>query len=96
MLGVKQRCTGMDMSVFFPGDDDVESLWYETQGQVAIAICQGCPARKACFEFALEDPDSIANGVYGGTTPEDRARYLEAVSLRSGHGTSRDTGADQG
>lgn len=76
------NCKGLKAEVFFPGDDDDEE-WYEGPGQLAVQICQSCPVRRQCFEFSLEDTDLLANGVFGGTTPKDRQRYLEAVSVRS-------------
>lgn len=83
------NCKGLKADVFFPGDDDGDE-WYDGPGQEAVQVCRSCVVRKECFAFALEDTDSIANGVYGGTTPKDRARYLEAVSVRSGHHPSGD------
>lgn len=81
------NCKGLRADVFFPDDDDDEA-WYDGPGQDAIRICRSCVVRKQCFEFSLEDTDSIANGVFGGTTPKDRQRYLETVSIRSQHAAS--------
>lgn len=98
------NCLGLPDDDFLPpdvSDDDEEqaasdAAWYEGPGQVAVAICRRCIVRTECFEYSLTDPVTQENGVYGGTTPQDRARYLEAVSIRSGHGPSRDEGTHQG
>lgn len=42
--------------------------------EVALAVCGACPVRARCLSEALnrEDP----HGVWGGTTPQDRAALL--------------------
>lgn len=46
----------------------------------ALAICRDCPVRAACLEAALamEGAGDARSryGVWGGTTPEDRARMM--------------------
>lgn len=92
------NCAGLPDEVFTPSDECTDdAAWYEGElGQAAIAICRQCIVRKECFEYSLLDVTTIENGVYGGTTPKDRERYLQAVSLRSGHSPGRDEGPDQG
>ncbi len=90
------NCVGLPGRVFFPPEGADDEAWYEGPGQEAVAVCKACVVRKECFAWALQDNDSIKNGVYGGTTPKDRNRYLEAVSLRAGHHPSGDPSADQG
>lgn len=38
----------------------------------AKAICDGCPVRPECLEFAQSN--ELNYGIWGGTTPEDRTR----------------------
>jgi len=54
--------------------------WFPTKGQHALAktatrICQACPVRVQCLEYALSGADTwggIATGIWGGTTPAER------------------------
>ena len=51
-------------------------LWFESVpgpswGKAAKAVCGGCPVRVRCLEWALEAGE--AEGVWGGTTPAERA-----------------------
>jgi len=57
-------CRGFDTDLFFPETDE--------DAAPALAICQGCPVREACLEFALAT--NQADGVWGGTTPDERRR----------------------
>jgi WhiB family redox-sensing transcriptional regulator len=36
------------------------------------AVCAECPVKRECLEYALEQPYSVAWGVYAGTTPAER------------------------
>jgi WhiB family redox-sensing transcriptional regulator len=52
-------------------------LWHPANGnrvgaELAKAICQHCPARERCLDWALEANER--HGVWGGTTPLERAR----------------------
>lgn len=87
------NCRNRSFSEFVPPDwptndteeaAELDAAWYAASdgGQSAVAICFGCPVRVECFDMSLQDEVTIANGVWGGTTPQDRARYLEALSLR--------------
>ena len=48
--------------------------------EAALAICRDCPVRAACLEGALAMEGAgdarTRHGVWGGTTPEDRARMV--------------------
>ena len=44
----------------------------------AAAVCEGCPSRGPCLDYALADPDLL--GVWAGTTEHDRARLRRAAS----------------
>ena len=64
-----------------PGRDP--ELWYALHGprrqnregraraEQAKAICRACPECAACLAWALEHAERV--GVWGGTTPEERA-----------------------
>lgn len=52
-------------------------LWHPRPGQSrqlsqALAVCAACPERAACLAHALEHGED--DGVWGGTTPAQRAR----------------------
>jgi len=52
--------------VFFPSQGD------DSFTPAAKAICNGCPVKAACLEFALDN--NIDDGVWGGTSPKERAK----------------------
>lgn len=53
--------------------------WYPERGEsytAALKLCQGCPVRQECLEFAMtnEASDYHRHGIYGGATPRQRRR----------------------
>lgn len=54
--------------VFFP---EVGSAGY-TQLAIALSICEGCPFRRPCADYAQAQPQ--VRGIWGGTTDESRRR----------------------
>ena len=61
------RCRGVDPEVFYPVSDEDEAL-------EAKAICEDCPVRVACLEYALAAREK--HGVWGGHTERERRRLL--------------------
>lgn len=61
-------CRGWDTSLFFP----VTAPGVEA----ARAICQGCPVRGECLEYALDR--NIDDGVWGGQSERTRRRIRAA------------------
>ena len=59
-------CRDADTTLFFPVS--------ESGAAAAKAICETCPVREACLEFAVDtrQPD----GVWGGMTPIERHRLI--------------------
>jgi WhiB family transcriptional regulator, redox-sensing transcriptional regulator len=55
-------CAGEDPGLWFAGGAGREQ---------ARAVCARCPARVECLEWALDFSEPV--GVWGGTTPEERA-----------------------
>ena len=50
-------------------------LWFperREEAAEAIAICNQCPVRTACLQFALNN--DITHGIYGGLTKTERRR----------------------
>lgn len=66
-------CKGKPLDVFFP---DEEPLTVR-RGAEAIMICESCPARLDCLEFALRNGEW--HGIWGGLTPAHRHRRGERV-----------------
>jgi WhiB family transcriptional regulator, redox-sensing transcriptional regulator len=46
----------------------------------ALALCQGCPVRQACLDYALFYDEPF--GVWGGMTPGERARLKEEMAVK--------------
>lgn len=56
-------CVGTDPEVFFNPDTEAE----------AISICNGCPVRVKCLDWALSyGPSLDLEGIFGGLTAEQR------------------------
>ena len=56
-------CLGMDPDLFFPPPG-----WYGAEE--AKAICQGCPVRAECLEYALQTRPVY--GIWGGLNHNER------------------------
>jgi WhiB family transcriptional regulator, redox-sensing transcriptional regulator len=57
-------------------------LWFPETGsnpRTAKRLCEDCPARQACLQYALEHP---VDGVWGGTSVADRKRLAQAQGRR--------------
>ena len=64
------RCRSMDPEIFFPTDG--------LGVQRAAEICEACPVREACLEYALRN--GIQHGVFGGLSERARVRLRRARS----------------
>lgn len=66
-------CAETDPEAFFPeAGQGAGSMAY---AKMAIAVCQGCPYKKACLDFAVE---TRAIGIWGGTSEIQRRRIRMA------------------
>jgi WhiB family transcriptional regulator, redox-sensing transcriptional regulator len=65
-------CKGYpDLPWFPPDKDELEgSYWSSFLYAIARSICQTCPCREACLNYALDN--NITYGMWGGLTPEER------------------------
>lgn len=72
-----RKCANVDPEEFYPPRADISAA-----RQVARHYCTGCPAIDVCLEWALAFEGSVGqtyrHGVYGGTTPAQRARIAKA------------------
>jgi WhiB family redox-sensing transcriptional regulator len=57
-----RACNGVDPAVFFPLNN--------TELKTARAICNRCPHRQPCLDWAIDTHQSF--GIYGATTPDER------------------------
>ena len=62
----RAACRGIDPDIFFPVTDE--------EAEPAKAICNVCPVREACLEFALAARER--EGVWGGATERERRRIV--------------------
>ncbi len=62
MLDASCAPAGVDQSIFFPGRGDNVNR--------AITICNDCPVRAQCLEYALDHGEHF--GIWGGTTERGR------------------------
>ena len=60
------KCRDMDPAVFFPSDG--------IGVQVAQRVCEECPVKTPCLEYALDN--RVDHGVWGGTSERERRRIL--------------------
>ena len=63
-------CLSADPDLFFP----IATGGPAATAQIMMAqrICAGCPVRQQCLDFAMRTGET--NGIWGGTTPEERIR----------------------
>ena len=59
-------CRGAAPTAFFPSDG--------SGVEVAQRVCESCPVRAECLEYALEH--RIEHGVWGGASERERRRIL--------------------
>jgi WhiB family redox-sensing transcriptional regulator len=62
------RCRGVDPQVFHPAEED------DLAAAEAKAICDICPVREPCLEYAIESREK--DGVWGGLTARERRRLI--------------------
>lgn len=60
-------CKGVSTGIFFLGDDD------QIPGEAVRAMCEGCPVREQCLQWALSHDEY---GYWGGTTRTQREAIL--------------------
>jgi WhiB family transcriptional regulator, redox-sensing transcriptional regulator len=67
-------CAGSDSEVFFPAPEDQAGI------DRAKAICESCPVREACLQYALSTNQS--DGVWGGLDAQERRRLRRRIRDR--------------
>jgi WhiB family redox-sensing transcriptional regulator len=78
-------CLNADPDLFFPVAVGAAARLQVTR---ALRICDGCPVRQECLDFAMRTRE--AAGIWGGTTPEERARArVRRPARRPWHATAQ-------
>jgi WhiB family redox-sensing transcriptional regulator len=70
-------CLNADPDMFFPvaaGNAASKEV------SLALRLCQGCTVRQHCLDFAMQSGEK--EGIWGGTTPEERIRARRARNRR--------------
>jgi WhiB family transcriptional regulator, redox-sensing transcriptional regulator len=62
----RAACKNMGWGPFFPTKDQ------RNEYAATRELCESCPARVECLADAMSDP--LRDGMWAGTTPEDRRR----------------------
>jgi WhiB family transcriptional regulator, redox-sensing transcriptional regulator len=70
-------CASADPELFYPIATGVIGA---SQAAKAQRICAGCGVRQQCLDFAVQTGEM--NGIWGGTTPEERIRARRAQLRR--------------
>jgi WhiB family redox-sensing transcriptional regulator len=71
-------CATADPDLFFPISTYAAGA---RQAERALRVCAGCPVRRPCLEFAMRTGEK--EGVWGGTTPEERIRLRRRAAVPS-------------
>lgn len=67
-------CAGLDSDIFFPTTED------QAATERAKSICEACPVREACLQYALSTNQS--DGVWGGLDAQERRRLRRRIRDR--------------
>jgi WhiB family redox-sensing transcriptional regulator len=70
-------CLSADPELFFPISKGGVT---DRQVTVALSVCAGCTVRQQCLDFAMQMAET--NGIWGGTTPEERIRARRKATRR--------------
>lgn len=74
-------CAQTDPELFFPNKGESDKT------RQAIAVCMGCPVRRACLDEALAEEGRAAAshrfGVRGGRSPRQRTRIAQRQGLKA-------------
>lgn len=68
-------CAQTDPDIWFP------EIGGHREAAIARRICRACPVRAECLDYALAGADTwngLATGIWGGTSPRERARIRQA------------------
>jgi len=72
-------CRDVEFAAFFPEDDAAE--------EASRSVCAHCEVRLDCLALALRTPH--LDGVWGGLSARERARFLVDRAVTPGYATDR-------
>ena len=75
-----------------------ELEWFPTTGEPidpARDVCVRCLVQAECLAFALGSPETLAHGIWAGTSPQERERY-DRRSRRNSHAHSHEAASTAG
>ena len=81
----ESACLNTDPDVFFPVAVGTAAGKLVTR---ALRICDGCPVKQQCLDYAMRSGEK--DGIWGGTTPEERIRDRRARNRRPARRTWQD------
>ena len=70
-------CLTADPDLFFPVAAGTAASKLVAR---ALRICDGCPVKQQCLDYAMRSGEK--DGIWGGTTPEERIRARRARNRR--------------
>ncbi|GAA4929044.1 hypothetical protein GCM10023224_05570 [Streptomonospora halophila] len=73
-------CQGESLELFF-GRDGERAAEREQREAKAKEICQACPVRTECADYAVARPEK--HGTWGATTPEERVTIRRSRMRRT-------------
>ncbi len=82
-------CLSADPELFFP---IAEGSAADGQTSSALRVCAGCAVRQQCLDFAMTTGE--ADGIWGGTTPDERIRARRRSMRRRREHQSRPQTSD--
>lgn len=68
----RAACANSDIDVFFPSQGD--------DTRTAKAICDGCPVRTDCLDYAIAH--NLTHGVWGGLSERQRRKIRRPIGPR--------------
>lgn len=72
----RAKCRGLDVDMFMPPRGDTN--------RHAVAVCNACPVKAECLDYALTAPVE-RHGVWGGTSERERCQLR--IAKVPDHGT---------
>ncbi|MGH9198090.1 MAG: WhiB family transcriptional regulator, partial [Acidimicrobiia bacterium] len=67
----RAACREYDNVLFFGADEGESEIEKQTREAHARSICQTCPVKEPCLEFAMETNQKY--GIWGGLTDKERS-----------------------
>lgn len=84
----RAACAGMDRELFYPAQSSAAAAVEPLQ------VCASCPVRLDCLRYAMQlESPSNRWGIWGGTTPDERATMHRRTVNAASRSRRREAGA---